>query len=74
VRKGEGERASPISASARTMAGFFPPNSRDTCRLVQRHERERERQETFLKDGAAFAATNLPVAVPPVKEIAATSG
>ncbi len=40
------------------MAAFFPPNSR----------------LNFLNIGAAVAATILPVAVPPVKEIALIFG
>ena len=50
-------KASLRSASANTTVGFLPPSS----------------SESFLKRGAAFAATAAPVTVPPVNEIAATS-
>ena len=47
-----------IPEAAKMMFGFFPPNSSDN----------------FLNMGAAVLAINLPVSVPPVKEIALICG
>ena len=46
------------STSAKTTVAFLPPSSSDS----------------FLKTGAALRAIVAPVAVPPVNEMAGTSG